>query len=279
MTKEMNHYHPDGVEIITSFVRGINAYIDQMIQKPDLLPIEFKLLGIKPGHWTPEVVVSRHNGLFRNASTEVALAKAIKVMGADKIKDLLSFEPGSPDLKSEAQTGLDFSLIPDEILELYIQSRTPVEFLPEDIVDPATQGGTVRSQIIGESSLNVPESPLRFESNNWVIRGEHTFSGQPIMANDPHRSLQVPSLRYWVHLNAPGWNVIGGGEPCLPGISIGHNEHGAWGLTIFSVDQEDLYVYETNPANPNQYRYGGNWEDMTVIPDKIKVKGKSTRCR
>ena len=61
---------------------------------------------------------------------------------------------------------------------------------------------------------------------------------------------QLPSLRYWVHLVAPGWNVIGAGEPALPGVSVGHNEHGAWGFTIFPIDQEDLYVYETDPADP-----------------------------
>ena len=56
------------------------------------------------------------------------------------------------------------------------------------------------------------------------------------MVNDPHRAQEAPSLRYWVHLVAPGWNVIGGGEPSLPGVSIGHNEYGAWGLTIFGTD-------------------------------------------
>jgi len=70
-----------------------------------------------------------------------------------------------------------------------------------------------------------------------------------MMMNDPHRVQQAPSLRYWVHLNAPGWDVIGGGEPSLPGVSIGHNNFGAWGLTIFGTDTEDLYVYDTNPAN------------------------------
>ena len=72
----------------------------------------------------------------------------------------------------------------------------------------------------------------------------------------------IPSLRYWVHLVAPGWNVIGGGEPSVPGVSVGHNEYGAWGLTIFATDGEDLYIYETNPANPRQYRYKGAWESM-----------------
>ena len=101
-------------------------------------------------------------------------------------------------------------------------------------------------------------------SNNWVISGSLSQSTHPIMANDPHRVIEAPSLRYWVHLVAPGWNVIGGGEPVLPGVSIGHNEFGAWGLTIFGSDSEDLYVYETNPANPNEYRYQGRWEAMRV---------------
>ena len=76
------------------------------------------------------------------------------------------------------------------------------------------------------------------------------------------------------HLVAPGWNVIGGGEPEIPGISIGHNEFGAWGLTVFRTDAEDLYVYETNPDNPNQYKYRGHWEAMQIIEDEIPVKGK-----
>ncbi len=78
-----------------------------------------------------------------------------------------------------------------------------------------------------------------------------------------------------MHLVAPGWNVIGGGEPALPGVSIGHNEFGAWGLTIFGTDSDDLYVYDTNPANPSQYKYAGAWESMKVIRDSIPVKGEA----
>ena len=89
------------------------------------------------------------------------------------------------------------------------------------------------------------------------ISGDRTFSRAPILANDPHRAIQLPSLRYWVHLVAPGWNVIGAGEPALPGVSVGHNERGAWGFTIFPIDQEDLYVYETDPNDPSRYRYRG----------------------
>jgi len=75
-----------------------------------------------------------------------------------------------------------------------------------------------------------------------------------------------------VHLNAPGWNVLGAGEPTIPGVSIGHNDYGAWGLTAFYNDCEDLYVYKLNPKDQNQYLYQGKWENMKLIMDTIKVK-------
>lgn len=273
--KEMAHYHPDGEEIITAFVRGINAYIDLTKKEPDLLPLEFNLLGIVPGHWTPEVVVSRHNGLFRNAEDEVAIAQSVHFMGAEKVQELLNLQPGHADLKPE--NGVDLSQISEKILELYTASRGSVRFTPENIVSPDLR---LESSISLWPQLFPPLSEqLAFYSclgsNNWVVKGNRTQTGYPFMANDPHRRQQVPSLRYWVHLSAPGWNVIGGGEPALPGVSIGHNESGAWGLTIFAVDQEDLYVYDTNPSNPNQYRFKGNWEDMKIIKESIPVKGQS----
>src|SRR5829696_6014466 len=114
-------------------------------------------------------------------------------------------------------------------------------------------------------------------SNNWVVAGSRTATGRPILANDPHRAHGVPSLRYIVHLNTPEMSVIGAGEPALPGISIGHNGQIAFGLTIFSIDQEDLYVYELNPTNPNEYRFGSGWEPMRVVRESLEVKGEAPR--
>jgi penicillin amidase len=257
--EELRHYHPHGEEIIGSFIRGINAYIDLTREKPSLLPLEFELLGLRPGNWTPDIVISRHNGLFRNAFTEVSIARSVHLVGEEKTREFLNLEPGNPDMTPDES--IDLSLISSEIMELYSSSRSSVRFEPEDILllDPPFD-------------LSPDLSP---GSNNWVVEGTLTHTGYPFMANDPHRSQQIPSLRYWVHLNAPGWHVIGGGEPALPGISIGHNEYGAWGLTIFAIDQEDLYIYETNPQNPGQYKYRGNWEDMTIIQETIPVKNEN----
>jgi penicillin G amidase len=110
-------------------------------------------------------------------------------------------------------------------------------------------------------------------SNNWVLAGSRTRSGRPLLANDPHRAAAaMPGLRYIAHLSAPGFDVIGGGEPALPGISIGHNGRIAFGLTIFAIDQEDLYVYETDPADPHSYRYQDRWEPMRRLTETILVR-------
>ncbi|HUF28921.1 MAG TPA: penicillin acylase family protein [Gemmatimonadaceae bacterium] len=269
LRQELRHYHPRGDVIIESFVRGINAYIDQANRAPDALPIEFRLLGIRPRHWTPEVVISRHQGLLGNIGEELAAGRAVASIGAERMKFLNRYGPGDPDLRMDPM--IDSSLLAPNILALYDAFRAPVRFRPEDVV-PA-QRRTAMIEEADTSGLVHAERDLG--SNNWVVSGRLSESGWPMMANDPHRAHSAPSLRYWVHLVGPGWNVIGGGEPSLPGISIGHNGHGAWGLTIFETDGEDLYVYETNSANALQYRYRGQWETMTVRYDTIAVKGRS----
>ena len=276
LTTEMNHYHDRGDQIIPAFVRGINAYIDQTAEHPDLLPIEFRLLGIAPQHWTPEVVISRHQGLVGNVGSEIGNAQAVALLGADRVKEL-NYYYGDPDLTIDP--AIDVSLLSGDILGLYRAHRRSLRFQPEDVV--AAYRGDLESFERLAAALPPSEIDMRQEdyeaigSNNWVVAGSRTLTGFPLMANDPHRAQGAPSLRYWVHLVGPGWNVIGGGEPVLPGVSIGHNEHGAWGLTVFGQDNEDLYVYDTNPANPNEYRYHGRWEPMSVIAATVPVQGEA----
>ncbi len=260
LKSELNWYHPRGEAIVTAYVRGVNAYIAEALRNPAALPIEFKMLGIKPMPWTREVVISRHNALLANIGQEVNMAQAVRVLGAEKVKDIQYFQGGDPNITPDP--AIDVSLINNSILELYNAFRRPVNFGAGPVAEEPT-------------ALELSQRQEDIGSNNWVVSGKLTQSGYPMMMNDPHRNQGAPSLRYWVHLVAPGWNVIGGGEPVLPGVSIGHNEYGAWGLTIFGSDTEDLYVYDTNPANSNQYKYRGTWEDMRVIADTIAVKGQS----
>ena len=266
MDDEMKRYHPRGPAIIGAFVKGINAYIDATDLDPSLLPLEFRVLALKPGRWTPEVVVSRHNGLFRNATQEVQAARLVAIVGEDRARELLALKPGNPSLKSD----LDLKTIGEANLASYRASRAAVRFRPEDVL-PAYRGAPLPDEKPKEKSGAAGIETRG--SNNWVVAGSRTATGSPIMANDPHRTIDLPSLRYWVHLVGPGWDVIGGGEPALPGVSIGHNKRGAWGFTIFPIDQEDLYVYETDPSDPSRYRYKDGWEPFRSDRESIPVKG------
>ncbi len=292
LTRELNHYHPRGKAIIEAFVRGINAYVDRTRRNPDLLSVEFELLGIEPGHWTPEVVVSRHQGLLGNIGSELRYGRAVARLGPERVKELEKFEPWEPEMALDP--AIDGELLFQDVLRLYYAFRRSVDFRPEDIaaehrresedaeLDAALERMNAAAEAVtGSRSVSAdpagfvpPEDALEtIGSNNWVVSGELTESGYTVMANDPHRAQAAPALRYWVHLVGPGWNVIGGGEPTIPGVSIGHNEYGAWGLTVFRTDGEDLYVYETHPDDPDLYRYRDRWERMTTIEETIEVKG------
>ncbi len=274
LEQEFNHYHPRGNEIIRAFTNGINAYIRETLADPKLLPLEFSLLNIKPGLWTPEIVISRHQGLLGNLNDEVSNARAVAALGAEKVKELKSLQPGEARLELDAK--INQQALSKEIIELYKAFRDPLVFTPKDLSLSANtdlKNYEYLAQLDEDAYHQVmSQEKENIGSNNWIVSGALSQSGFPLLANDPHRALSVPSLRYMVHLHAPGWNVVGGGEPTIPGISIGHNEHGAWGLTVFSIDSEDLYVYELNPQNKNQYLYQGRWEDMRIINDTVKVK-------
>ena len=264
--KELNHYHDDGYEIVSSFVSGVNKYIEEVNNNPELLPIEFKALGIKPDLWTNEVVISRHQGLLGNIGQELNIGRAVSLIGEEKVKELMWFHPKEPSLKLDEK--ITYDDLNQDILRLYNAYRRPIKFKSHYVLDKYR----AKDKIADNNESNLISDTYSIGSNNWALSGEKSFNGYPLLANDPHRSLLNPSLRYMAHLVAPGWNVIGGGEPEIPGISIGHNGIGAWGLTVFRTDAEDLYVYELNPNNLDEYMHNGQWKKFDNINETITVK-------
>ena len=253
MQKEWQAYGKNAQRIATRFVAGINAYIDWIGNDAAKLPFEFGHFGYAPQKWQPEDVVRiRSHGLTRNLDSEFARATAAcrSDLKADDIRVALS-----PPWVTKNPQGLD-PCMPPEVLRVF---------------KLATQGLLVAGRD-GKRAAVDGTRPME-GSNAWVVGPSKSATGRPILASDPHRSQSAPSLRYIVHLNAPGLNVIGGGEPALPGISIGHNGTIAFGLTVFAIDQEDLYVYETYPTNARQYKYRGQWEAMRTLTETIAVRG------
>ena len=112
-------------------------------------------------------------------------------------------------------------------------------------------------------------------SNNWVVSGAHTATGKPLLANDTHLELSVPSIWYEVHLTAPDWNVTGFTLPGAPLVVIGHNDQIAWGFTNNGADVQDLYIETFNPAAPDEYRVNGAWVKAQMFDEVIQVKGQA----
>ncbi|KEI43080.1 penicillin acylase family protein [Saccharopolyspora rectivirgula] len=255
MAAEWASYGPDAQRIAERFAAGINAYLDWLDDHPDELPEEFRLLGYQPARWQPEDVVRiRSHGLTRNLLSEVQRARVARAAGveADEIRQGLQ-----PEHRVTVPDGFDSGVLPDDVLRVFELATREVEF----------RGGAVRPA----------PPPTAAGSNNWVVSGARTATGRPVLANDPHRGYPVPSLRYLVHLCCPGLDVIGAGEPVLPGISIGHNGTIAFGLTIFPLDQEDLYVYQLDEQDHTRYRYADGWEEVRVERTEIAVRGEPAR--
>jgi penicillin amidase len=249
LAREWRAYGPDTREIVSAFVAGVNAYI---ARAGDDLPPEFALLGFRPEPWAVTVPLARATGLsgVSNASSEVLRAQLVARLGARRVDELMPADPARP---LDPAPGLDL----------------------EGIV-AASLGG------FGSTFADVAYNRLE-GSNNWVVGGGRTSTGKPILANDPHRIITNPAVRYITHLVAPGWNVIGAGEPASPGVAIGHNDRIAFGLTVVGMDQQDVYV-EALGACPGAtagtldcYRHGGTWKPIRVVPETIRVKGGAPR--
>ena len=245
MKAEYESYSPDTQQILEAFTAGINAYIaSRMAAGGPGLPFEFQLAGFSPEPWKPADCLNRMAAfsMTGNAFDELEHAQAVSAAGADAASLLFDFDPP---VKLDPAPDTNLAGLSPALLHNLVGSDTRIEF---------------------------PRHPAE-GSNNWTVSGELTHSGKPLLANDPHRVTAEPSLRYMVHLVAPGWDVIGAGEPGLPGVALGHNQNIAWGFTIFGLDQQDLYLEELNPANASQYKTARGWETMQVRKETFGIRG------
>ena len=256
--RELTVYHPEARKIMTAYAAGVNAFIADATRSSKL-PVEFVLTGITPEPWTVETLILRQTS-FGDASAELQLARSVAQLGA-----------------AEANKRRN----PDPFVDLAVPQGLDLAAIDETVTVGGGRGGTPRPQILPQYASLVGAAPgfqpdgsvAEPGSNNWVVSGALSATGKPVVANDPHREVANPSLRYISHLNAPGWNVAGASEPPFLGIHIGHNDRIGWGLTIVGTDQHDVYVEELNPANENEVKWNGTWEPLRVVREEIKVKG------
>ena len=271
---EWTSYHPDAKRLFTAHANGVNAYI---AQQQGNLPVEFQLTGVEPIPWTPETSLLRWAALAvpsvrGHAINEIQLALNVARYGVEEANRRAAPDPWDDLVVPD---GLDLSIITEDLLEAmragdgdpFVAGRLPAL----EIAEPyRALVGTPGLQATRVSTREIPTEG----SNNWVMTGARSPSGIPILANDPHRRIEMPALRYFVHLVAPGWNVIGGGEPPFAGVDVGNNANMAWGFTFAGTDMVDVYVEELHPETPDLVKWREGWEPLRVIEEEILVKGQ-----
>ena len=270
--KEWTSYHPDAERLFTAWANGLNAWV---AQNANNLPVEFKLTGIKPAPWTARTLTLRwaEIGLDSAGNTpaqELRLAINVATMGAAAANKAAAPDPWDDLVVPQ---GLDVKLITEEVIAAV--NRGDGNPFGPDTLPPLEIVPEYRHLISTVRTARMSPEPQDMDgSNNWVVAGKLSPTGVPILAGDPHRAIEMPSLRYFVHLVSPGWNVIGGTEPPYLGVDGGSNENMAWAFTFAGIDMVDTFVEQTNPADPNQTMYNGSWEPMRIIREEIRVKGE-----
>ncbi len=257
------HYEqnePESWAVLTAYADGVNAYIDQ---HRDNLSLNYTVLNlvnepweIEP--WTPKnslswAVVMSYD-LSSNFRDEINRVELAQLLGEEKMRELIPPYPATrPVIVPTSEQFQDSSYAPS----------------------PEIAWNQINTSVIG----TIPDTGFALGmgdfagSNSWVVDGDHSETGAPLLANDPHLQMQMPSIWYQVGLHAPGIDATGFSFAGTPGLPIGHNNAIAWGQTTSNPDVQDLYIEKINPDNPNQYEYMGQWEEMTVITEVIKVNG------
>lgn len=262
--RDLEKIHPETLAPLEWYAQGVNAFIHS---HQDNLPLEFTLISHKPADWQPidtlvwaKVMAYDLGGNYDAELLRAALAKEV---GQDALTTLVPPYP----------TNGPF-IIPESVKN-FSQTAAPRSNTASNAFDI---GAPRFSKLIALNQMfGVLDEGIG--SNNWVVDGSKTTTGKPLLANDPHLGIQMPSVWYMnaLHCNtvsdACPFSVAGYTFPGVPGVVIGHNDRIAWGVTNTGPDVQDLFIEKINPANPNQYEYMGKWEDMELRDEVIHVKG------
>jgi len=238
--------------VLEAYAEGVNAYVSTHRGR---LGLEFTILGLTgvkfdPEPWTPLNTLTWAKvmawDLGGNMSDELLRAHVAARLGTPTVNAVV---PPYPD---------DYPVIVPHPL-----AGATLEALPEAAFETHVLG-------MGDD----------LGSNSWVVAGSHTETGMPLLANDPHLGIQMPSIWYEIGLHCdpvgPGcpYNVVGASFASAPGVIIGHNDHIAWGVTNLGPDVQDLFIERVHHENPNQYEYQGQWLDMEIVREEIRVAGE-----
>jgi len=264
--QELASFDPESVAILEAYAEGVNAYLAD--HRGTAISLEYGILKIltpayKPEPWTPVNTLTWAKAmawdLRGNMDEEIERAILLKTLTPEQVAQLY---PAYPSDHPVIVTGMG----PAAALPSLERS------LPD--LDWASVGRrfSALDALMGPSGAGIG-------SNSWAVSGSLTDTGMPLLANDPHLGIQMPSIWFQIGLHcrpvsaACPFEVAGFSFAGVPGVVIGHNQNIAWGLTNTGPDVMDLFIEKINPDNPNQYEVNGQWEDMTLRTENIVVGG------
>ncbi|MEH2073716.1 MAG: penicillin acylase family protein [Nostoc sp.] len=271
--QEVQEINAEMKAYLEAYSDGVNAYLKE--HQGSALSLEYAVLkflnpGYKPEPW--QILHSLTWGkvmaydLGTNFQSEVERAILLKTLTPAQVEELYPPYPQDlpailPEFQKE-KTGEDEN-----------SDDTPfTAFDIEEVMEAITKPMMALEKLIGPTGIGIG-------SNNWVISGDRTDTGKPILANDPHLGVQIPSIWYEVGLHCISksaecpYNVTGFSFAGMIGVIIGHSDRIAWGVTNVLSDVMDLYIEKINPNNPNQYEVNGKWVDMKLLQETIQVAG------
>lgn len=256
-----NNISPKSKQLLETYTKGVNKFIDTYYQNP---PVEFDALNYRPEPWKPEhsLMLGRLMAWDLNIAwyTDYILGEVVNKVGLEKTSDIF----------------------PDTNLTIF---KKPPPVTEEDTTESkADETGSIEYlkdvSLLGRDLFNTNEAYRKFlsingshtGSNSWVISGDKSAYGKPILANDPHLALQAPSRWYEVHLKGGDLNVRGMSFPGIPGIVIGNNKFISWGLTNLMNDDNDFIILNRDTSDNNKYLYAGETNTLDSIKEIIYVK-------
>jgi penicillin G amidase len=248
--KFIEENHPETLALMEAYADGVNQYIAQL--DPARLPVEYKILNYRPEPWSAykSALLLKYMSDMLVGDRDLEFSNLRKILGESKLNKLFPEFPKENDPVIEAERVWDFAPIP--------VNRPDSISYPDDqlVIDP------------------LPQPMDGTGSNNWAVAGKKTKNGHPILANDPHLGLNLPSLWYSMQLSTPEHSVKGATLPGALGVTSGFNEHIAWGVTNATKDARDWYKITFQDESRKAYKYGNEWKATELRIEEIKVKGQ-----
>jgi len=244
---------PETKAAIESYSAGVNAYIDQLDEASR--PLEYKLLDYRPRSWEPLgsalLLKQMAWNLTAYALDDLKLTVLRERLGQGETERLFPARPPrtTPIVPPEVKWHIEPPPIP----------KPPAPFTPR----------------LPERTDHDPKMTAR-GSNNWVVAGKKTAHGYPLLCNDPHLGLNLPSVWFEIQLHSPSVNVYGVSLPGAPGVIIGFNDSIAWGLTNAETDVIDFYEIEFRDKSRLEYRYNDTWHPVDIRPERLLTREGDT---